>query len=76
MTLHVQEKPSEAVVNTDPAVFISASGPNPVTVQLVPFYLGSSFGAWLGAPCSGHGSQREQFGLTFVPGNISIRVRD
>lgn len=66
MTLHMGQAPLEAVVNAGPAVFISASGPNPVMVQPVPFYPGSSFGgAQFGEPLAS----------AFVPRNIDIRVR-
>ncbi|XP_074576248.1 ubiquitin-like domain-containing protein CIP73 [Curcuma longa] len=75
MTLRLGERPSDAVINAGPAVFISASGPNPVMVQPVPFYPGSNFSAHMGAAYGGHGLQGESLGTTFVPGNISIRLR-
>ncbi|PKA59162.1 hypothetical protein AXF42_Ash001255 [Apostasia shenzhenica] len=73
MTLRLGQIPSEAVVNAGPAVFISASGPNPVMVQPVPFYPGSSFGGThMGStspnlPEGGRGS-------AFLPRNIDIRI--
>ncbi|CAL9049272.1 unnamed protein product [Musa banksii] len=75
MTLRLGQTPSEAVINAGPAVFISASGPNPVMVQPVPFYPGSSFSPRVGATYAGHGSQGEPLGPSLVPGNISIRFR-
>ncbi|WOK92607.1 large proline-rich protein BAG6 isoform X1 [Canna indica] len=75
MTLRLGERPSEAVINAGPAVFISASGPNPVMVQPVPFYPGSSFGPRMGAASSAHASQGEPIASAHVPGNISIRFR-
>lgn len=44
-------------------------------LQPVPFYPGSNFNAHMGAAYSGHGVQGESLGTTFVPGNISIRLR-
>ncbi|XP_042441758.1 ubiquitin-like domain-containing protein CIP73 isoform X2 [Zingiber officinale] len=75
MTLRLGERPADAVINAGPAVFISATGPNPVMVQPVPFYPGSNFNAHMGAAHNGHGLQGESLGTTFLPGNISIRLR-
>ncbi|XP_042448669.1 ubiquitin-like domain-containing protein CIP73 isoform X1 [Zingiber officinale] len=75
-TLRFGERPSDAVINAGPAVFISASGPNPLMVQPVPFFPGSNFSSHhMGAAYTGHGSQGEPLGTTFVPGNITIRLR-
>ncbi|KAL6639960.1 hypothetical protein ACP70R_018125 [Stipagrostis hirtigluma subsp. patula] len=40
MMLRINPAPSEGVVNSGPAVFISPSGPNPLMVQPVPFFPG------------------------------------
>ncbi|XP_017700411.1 ubiquitin-like domain-containing protein CIP73 isoform X2 [Phoenix dactylifera] len=66
MTLRMGQTPLEAVVNAGPAVFISASGPNPLMVQPVPFFPGSSFG---GTPFG------EPPASAFIPRNVDIRVR-
>ncbi|PNT67057.1 hypothetical protein BRADI_3g19947v3 [Brachypodium distachyon] len=41
MMLRINPAPSEAVVNSGPAVFISPSGPNPLMVPPVPFFPGA-----------------------------------
>ncbi|CAM0911443.1 unnamed protein product [Alopecurus aequalis] len=40
MMLRINPAPSEAVINSGPAVFISPSGPNPLMVPPVPFFPG------------------------------------
>ncbi|XP_020082680.1 uncharacterized protein LOC109706312 isoform X5 [Ananas comosus] len=44
MMLRTGQSPSEAAINAGAAVFISASGPNPLLVQPVPFFPGSNVG--------------------------------
>ncbi|KAH0450272.1 hypothetical protein IEQ34_020964 [Dendrobium chrysotoxum] len=66
---------AEAVVNAGPAVFISASGPNPVMVQPVPFYPAPSFGGMdMGSTNSVHGPESERVGSATFPRNIDIRI--
>ncbi|XP_020589078.1 large proline-rich protein BAG6 isoform X2 [Phalaenopsis equestris] len=76
MTLRMGQVPAEAVVNAGPAVFISASGPNPVMVQPVPFYPAApSFGGMdMGSTNSGHGPEGERVGSALFPRNIDIRI--
>ncbi|KAL0906266.1 hypothetical protein M5K25_024744 [Dendrobium thyrsiflorum] len=75
MTLRMGQIPAEAVVNAGPAVFISASGPNPVMVQPVPFYPAPSFGGMdMGSTNSVHGPEGERVGSATFPRNIDIRI--
>ncbi|XP_020528095.1 large proline-rich protein bag6-A isoform X3 [Amborella trichopoda] len=76
MTLRMGREPSEAMVNSGPAVFISPSGPNPMMVQPVPFQPGSSFGANpMGAWRGPRSSVGTTVGSGFLPRNIDIRIR-
>ncbi|XP_048422926.1 ubiquitin-like domain-containing protein CIP73 [Pyrus x bretschneideri] len=75
MTLQMGQAPSDAVVNAEPAVFISPTGPNPIMVQPLPFQSGTNFGANpMGAvqPGSGLGSG---LGTGFLPRRIDIQIR-
>ncbi|XP_020103257.1 uncharacterized protein LOC109720504 isoform X2 [Ananas comosus] len=77
MMLRTGQSPSEAAINAGAAVFISASGPNPLLVQPVPFFPGSNVGH-MGAvyPSVGlQGLQGEPLGSLFRPRNIDIRIR-
>ncbi|KAK8936957.1 hypothetical protein KSP39_PZI012635 [Platanthera zijinensis] len=75
MTLRMGQGPNEIVVNSGPAVFISASGPNPVMVQPVPFYPAPSFGGMhIGSTNSGHGPEGERVAFSVLPRNIDIRI--
>ncbi|XP_042394635.1 ubiquitin-like domain-containing protein CIP73 [Zingiber officinale] len=47
MTMALGERLADVVINVGPAVFISATGPNPVVIQPVPFYPGSNFTAYM-----------------------------
>ncbi|CAI0388685.1 unnamed protein product [Linum tenue] len=69
MTLRLGQAPSEAVVNTGPAVFINSTSPNPLMVQPLPFQPG---GATLGA---GFPMGSVQPGSGFVPRRIDIQIR-
>ncbi|XP_020270415.1 uncharacterized protein LOC109845540 isoform X4 [Asparagus officinalis] len=76
MTLRMGQNPAEAVVNAGPANFISATGPNPLMVQAVPFHPGSSAGgANMGPVNPNHGLEGEPPEAPFVPRNIEIRIR-
>lgn len=74
MTLRMGQVPAEAVVNAGPAVFISASGPNPVMVQPVPFYPAPSFGGMDMGSTTGYGPEDERGGSAVLPRNIDIRI--
>ncbi|KAK8962490.1 hypothetical protein KSP40_PGU001190 [Platanthera guangdongensis] len=75
MTLRMGQGPNEVVVNSGPAVFISASGPNPVMVQPVPFYPAPSFGGMhIGSTNSGHGPEGERVAFSVLPRNVDIRI--
>ncbi|CAL1414841.1 unnamed protein product [Linum trigynum] len=69
MTLRLGQAPSEAVVNTGPAVFINSNSPNPLMVQPLPFQPG---GTTLGA---GFPMGSVQPGSGFVPRRIDIQIR-
>ncbi|CAN1800310.1 Ubiquitin-like domain-containing protein CIP73 [Linum perenne] len=75
MTLRLGQAPSEAVVNTGPAVFINSTSPNPLMVQPLPFQPGASLGA------SPMGSLQPGSGFVsgvstgFVPRRIDIQIR-
>ncbi|GAV73904.1 ubiquitin domain-containing protein [Cephalotus follicularis] len=88
MTVRLGQTPSEALVNAGPAVFISASGPNPLMVQPLPFQPGTGFGTIpMGTvqPVSGlvNGLGTEQtgtglftgIGTGFLPRRIDIQIR-
>ncbi|XWS70781.1 hypothetical protein CRYUN_Cryun03dG0078600 [Craigia yunnanensis] len=75
MTLRLGQTPSEAVVNSGPAVFISPSGPNPLMVQALPFQPGTSFGAIpMGTVQPGSGLVNG-LGTGFLPRRIDIQIR-
>ncbi|CAI9265569.1 unnamed protein product [Lactuca saligna] len=72
---------SDAVVNAGPAVFISASEPNPIMVQPLPFQPGTSFGTTTHPPpppnvvVTRSASGTSSFGSALRPRNIDIRIR-
>lgn len=71
MTLRIGQTPDNAVVNAGPAVFVSATGPNPIMVQPQPFQAGTGIGSLpLGSGISGGPT-----GSSFIPRNIDIRIR-
>ncbi|KAI5004802.1 hypothetical protein ZWY2020_032045 [Hordeum vulgare] len=70
MTLRINPTPSEAVVNSGPAVFISPSGPNPLMVPPVPFFPGPR-SVQMGQMFSSLGSQ----GSVLHPRDADIHVR-
>ncbi|XP_034699659.1 ubiquitin-like domain-containing protein CIP73 isoform X1 [Vitis riparia] len=73
MTLIMGQMPSEAMVNTGPALFISPSGPNPLMVQAQPFQPGTSFGSFsTGTAQPGSGLVN---GFGFLPRRIDIQIR-
>ncbi|KAJ3693402.1 hypothetical protein LUZ60_008882 [Juncus effusus] len=80
MMFHAGPTPQEASVNAGPAVFISGNGPNPLMVQPVPFFPGSSsiggqtggiHSAHTGGIHSGHGSDP----IRIRPRSIDIHIR-
>lgn len=75
MTLRMGQSPAEAIVNTGPANYISATGPNPLMVQAVPFYPGGSTIGGMGPLNSGYGVGGEPQNVPIVPRNIEIRIR-
>ncbi|XBI24949.1 hypothetical protein VPH35_049959 [Triticum aestivum] len=70
MTLRINPAPSEAVVNSGPAVFISPSGPNPLMVPPVPFFPGPR-SVQMGQMFSSLGSQ----GSVLHPRDADIHIR-
>ncbi|CAN0901103.1 Ubiquitin-like domain-containing protein CIP73 [Linum grandiflorum] len=75
MTLRLGQAPSEAVVNTGPAVFINSTSPNPLMVQPLPFQPGASLGASpMGSVQPGSGFV-SGVGTGFIPRRIDIQIR-
>uniref|UniRef100_A0A453E056 Ubiquitin-like domain-containing protein n=1 Tax=Aegilops tauschii subsp. strangulata TaxID=200361 RepID=A0A453E056_AEGTS len=70
MTLRINPAPSEAVVNSGPAVFISPSGPNPLMVPPVPFFPGPR-SVQMGQMFSSLGSQ----GSVLHPRDADVHIR-
>ncbi|XP_047075642.1 ubiquitin-like domain-containing protein CIP73 isoform X1 [Lolium rigidum] len=70
MMLRINPVPSEAVINSGPAVFISPSGPNPLMVPPVPFFPGPR-SVQMGPVFSSLGSQ----GSVLQPRGADIHVR-
>ncbi|KAM0836504.1 hypothetical protein ACQ4PT_062269 [Festuca glaucescens] len=70
MMLRINPAPSEAVINSGPAVFISPSGPNPLMVPPVPFFPGPR-SVQMGPVFSSLGSQ----GSVLQPRGADIHVR-
>ncbi|KAG0455743.1 hypothetical protein HPP92_023531 [Vanilla planifolia] len=75
MMLRMGQIPSEAIVNSGPAVFVSASGPNPVMVQPVPFFPAPSFGSrHMGSTNSAHALVNEGVGSASLPRSIDVQI--
>ncbi|KAF7021006.1 hypothetical protein CFC21_034024 [Triticum aestivum] len=70
MMLRINPAPSEAVVNSGPAVFISPSGPNPLMVPPVPFFPGPR-SVQMGQMFSSLGSQ----GSVLHPRDADVHIR-
>jgi uncharacterized ubiquitin-like protein YukD len=70
MMLRINPAPSEAVINSGPAVFISPSGPNPLMVPPVPFFPGPR-SVQMGPMFSSLSSQ----GSVLQPRDADIHVR-
>ncbi|KAM0832175.1 hypothetical protein ACQ4PT_065062 [Festuca glaucescens] len=70
MMLRINPAPSEAVINSGPAVFISPYGPNPLMVPPVPFFPGPR-SVQMGPVFSSLGSQ----GSVLQPRDADIHVR-
>nr|GLL17350.1 large proline-rich protein bag6-B-like isoform X2 [Ipomoea trifida] len=64
-----------AVVNAGPAVFVSATGTNPIMVQPQPFQAGAGIGAIPFGSVHGSGISGGPVGSGFIPRNIDIRIR-
>ncbi|XP_019177002.1 PREDICTED: large proline-rich protein bag6-B-like isoform X2 [Ipomoea nil] len=75
MTLQMGQTPDNAVVNAGPAVFVSATGTNPIMVQPQPFQAGTGIGAIPLGSVHGSGISGGSVGSGFIPRNIDIRIR-
>ncbi|KAL0447308.1 UNVERIFIED_CONTAM: Ubiquitin-like domain-containing protein CIP73 [Sesamum latifolium] len=76
MTLRMGRTPADALVNAGPSVFVSATGPNPIMVQPLPFQPGATFGSVpVGTVQHGSGLAGGSAGTGFLPRNIDIRIR-
>ncbi|KAL8128808.1 hypothetical protein V2J09_017963 [Rumex salicifolius] len=75
MTLRFGGSPSDFVLNTGPAVFISPSGPNPLMVQPLPFQPGASFGGTPAGTSPAGPSLSHGFGSGLLPRRIDIHIR-
>lgn len=75
MTLQMGQTPDNAVVNAGPAVFVSATGTNPIMVQPQPFQAGAGIGAIPFGSVHGSGISGGPVGSGFIPRNIDIRIR-
>ncbi|KAK9755153.1 hypothetical protein RND81_01G005500 [Saponaria officinalis] len=72
LMLRMGQSPAEAVVNSGPAVYISASGPNPIMVQPFPHQTSPLFNAPASAPNSGASIPVGIVGS--APRNINIHI--
>eukprot|EP00249_Psilotum_nudum_P020254 c27622_g1_i1 orf=139-3600(+) len=72
LTLQMGSSPADAAVNAGPAVFISASGPNPMMVQPLPFQPGAGHGAFMPQPAVA--AMVPSMGAGEAPRNVNIHI--